>query len=189
VFCADFDEGTAFDAGWVSQATSRSGNIQLGPSFTGGSAPNALFLTTAVATGSAIVATPDFPLDAAASKHFVAQFSFVASPAEAGIVTLANLGFLPNESTQAALTSDGRISCADLTVPVSAGPHLLTIDLTVNASGIAESFRCALDNQASAGTAIAPGAFAFGMHFGPPNTPSATSVALDNIVLYVTDNR
>ena len=100
-------------------------------------------------------------------------------------MTLANLGFEPKQSMQAALSA-GQVMCADLSTPVGPGPHTLTIDITVNGFGYADSFRCTVDGvSGAAGTSIAPGATDFDIALGTSNAPSPTTLAIDNVVVYV----
>lgn len=185
VFCADFDESPPVDAGWRNQSGS---GLTLTNTFAGGSAPNALLLTIPNG-GTAIAATRIVPLAPAAGKHFVVQFSFVASyvPGGAsGLMTIANLGFEPKESTQIALLGTGHLTCGNLDVPLGAGVHKLVLTIAVDASGQAQSFTCAVDNvSGDGGTIIAPGASGFDMVFGTAGSTGMSTLSVDDVVFHV----
>ncbi len=146
LFCADFDETPAVDAGFASQSAS---GITLVGDFDGGSAPNSLGILTPV-MGFAVVQTPLIKLAPFANKHLAVQWRFMATIPNGTFIRLANLGFDPTQGSPVALAASG-LTCGLVMKAITPGAHTLLIDISVAADGTAASYECFVD-----ATSIAP---------------------------------
>jgi hypothetical protein len=128
LFCADFDDNV--DAGWVGLERSGGGSLSVLPTFSGGSAPNALVGALSSVGGSALLVTRSIPIGATGiSISFSFDASAVTQPVTA---VLGDFGLTKGEL--ASLQSPTAFFCFGNLATAAAGRNVVEMRLTPNAS-------------------------------------------------------
>jgi len=179
--CFDFDEsnpptGLTFDL---------SGGTRLfDTTFATGSPPNALFLTSTVASGKNTATMNAIDLVPLANKTVTVAFRFSVMAAPPSTEFIARLNFSSGPS--ASITADpGGLHCASSSAtPLVGGSHSVILTIPINGVGAVTMLSCVFDMNTPVTSSVGPSQ-ALGVELGNVSSASGSfTVAYDNVVVH-----